>query len=277
MPLISTFGAMSSRGFGEFAQKTAATYIEDVFSTYLYTGNASTQTITNGIDLSTKGGLVWIKERAAASSNLLFGTPQGTNALLRSNTTNALTAAPSTLTSFNTDGFTLGSDPSTWGVNRINQTTVSWTFRKQPKFFDVVTYTGDGTTGRVINHNLGSSPGMIVFKNYSGISQWPTWHRSLSANNILFLNKTDASASSSGYVSAVSSTTFTINANVNTNGETFVAYLFAHDAGGFGADGSQNVISCGSFTSNNTVQSITLGYEPQFVIVKSSNQAQGWW
>ena len=37
--------------------------VEEVFSTYLYTGNGSTQTITNGIDLAGEGGLVWIKKR----------------------------------------------------------------------------------------------------------------------------------------------------------------------------------------------------------------------
>ncbi len=61
MPLVQTRGAASAQGFGEFAQATAVNYIEEVFSTYLYTGTGSTQTITNGIDLSTYGGLVWGK------------------------------------------------------------------------------------------------------------------------------------------------------------------------------------------------------------------------
>jgi len=64
MPLVQTRGAASAQGFGEFAQATAVNYIEDVFSTWLYTGNSTsggTQTITNNIDLSTKGGLFGLK------------------------------------------------------------------------------------------------------------------------------------------------------------------------------------------------------------------------
>ena len=70
MPLIATRGAASAQGFGEFAQQTSATYIEDVFSTYLYTGNGSTQTITNGIDLSGKGGMIWTKIRIVTGKQI---------------------------------------------------------------------------------------------------------------------------------------------------------------------------------------------------------------
>jgi hypothetical protein len=50
----------------------AGAYIEDVFSTYLYTGNGSTQTITNGIDLDGEGGMVWTKSRSLADANIVF-------------------------------------------------------------------------------------------------------------------------------------------------------------------------------------------------------------
>ena len=90
MPLVQTRGAASAQGFGEFAQASGPViYIEDVFSTFLYTGNGTTQTITNNIDLSTKGGLVWQKDRTtAATDNVLCDTAQGVNYFLRSNLTN---------------------------------------------------------------------------------------------------------------------------------------------------------------------------------------------
>jgi hypothetical protein len=56
-----------------------ANYIEDVFSTYLYTGNAGTQTVTNGIDLSTKGGMVWTKSRSNAYAHSIMDTVRGFN------------------------------------------------------------------------------------------------------------------------------------------------------------------------------------------------------
>jgi len=72
---------------GEGAGGGIPNYIEEVFSTYLYTGNGSTQTITNGIDLSTKGGLVWQKSRSDALSHVLSDTARGTGVFLESDNT----------------------------------------------------------------------------------------------------------------------------------------------------------------------------------------------
>ncbi|NBP03134.1 MAG: hypothetical protein EBU90_24120, partial [Proteobacteria bacterium] len=138
---------MSSAG-----SSTAANYIEDVFSTYLYTGNGSTQTITNGINLSTNGGLVWIKSRTAAINNSLFDTSRGVSNYLNSNTVGS--ASQNTgfgVTNFGASGFTVVDDSSgNYGVNGSGGTYggnyASWTFRKQAKFFDVVTWTATGST-----------------------------------------------------------------------------------------------------------------------------------
>ena len=83
--------------------------IEDVFSTYLYTGNGSTQTITNNIDLSTKGGLVWLKARSQAYDNYLYDTSRGALKDLNSNGNGAEASIAASLTAFNTGGFSLGS------------------------------------------------------------------------------------------------------------------------------------------------------------------------
>ena len=77
MPLVQTRGAASAQGFGEFAQVTAVNYIEEVFSCFLYTGTGAAQTITNGIDLSANGGMVWIKNRTQASDQYVFDTVRG--------------------------------------------------------------------------------------------------------------------------------------------------------------------------------------------------------
>jgi hypothetical protein len=64
----------------------------------------------------------------------------------------------------------------------------------------------------------------------------------------------------------------------NVNGVTYVAYLFAHDAGGFGDDGSENGISCGSYTGNGsaTGPTVTLGYEPQWLMIKRADSTGDW-
>jgi hypothetical protein len=113
-------------------------YIEDVFSTYLYTGDGSTQTITNDIDLDGEGGLVWAKSRNATEWHSLCDTARGVNSQLFSNATNA--ASASGVTQFNSNGYaTTGSQSNLGSTNYV-----SWTFRKAPKFFDIVTYTGTG-------------------------------------------------------------------------------------------------------------------------------------
>jgi hypothetical protein len=276
MPLQATSGAASYDAFGGGAAAMPQ-YIEDVFSTYLYTGNGATQTITNGIDLSTKGGLVWFKSRSNALEHALFDTVRGNTSILCSNITNASNpyGTPNVLTSFNSNGFSLGQDNYGW-VNSDTFSQVSWTFREQPKFFDVVTYTGNSTAGRTVAHNLGSVPGCIIVKRIDGsASNWCVYHRSAGNSNALLLNTTGASASEPTFWNSTTPTesVFSLGTspNVNYSGLNYVAYLFAHDAGGFGLTGTDNVISCGSYTGNGTTQNISLGYEPQWVLIKNSS------
>jgi len=279
MPLQATSGAASYDAFGG-GVAAVPNYIEDVFATHLYTGNGSTQTISNGIDLSTKGGLVWIKSRNQDAGNLLSDTSQGTTKFLISNTTGAQQTDAGGVTAFNSNGFSLGSSS---GFNGNTYSQVSWTFRKQPKFFDIVTYTGDGTnSNRRISHNLGSVPGCIIVKRTNSTSDWVVYHRSLPAtttNRFLMLNSTaayDTSADIWG-TAAPTSTDFGVgNSSVKQNltGATYVCYLFAHDAGGFGLTGTDNVISCGSLThASGTADSISLGYEPQWLLIKRTDSA----
>ena len=94
MPLVQTRGAASAQGFGEFAQASAVpNYIEDVFSCFLYAGTNANITITNNIDLSGKGGLVWQKQRTSAIAHRLFDTVQTLGNELASNSTSAVTNA----------------------------------------------------------------------------------------------------------------------------------------------------------------------------------------
>jgi hypothetical protein len=254
-------------------------YIEDVFSTYLYTGNGSTQTITNGIDLDGEGGLVWIKRRdGGLNSHLLYRTP---NKRLISNQTNAESDETVEVTAFNSDGFSLGNGGT---ANQSAALYVSWTFRKASKFFDLVTYTGTGVN-RTVSHNLGSVPGCIIVKRLDTTSDWQVYHRANTANpetDYLVLNSTAATADSNTRWNDTLPTdsVFTVGteATVNASGGTYVAYLFAHDDGGFGDDGEQNVITCGGYTGTGSAGlAVTLGYEPQWVLIKNSSGSPNDW
>ena len=270
---------MGSAGAGAVAEKL---YIEDVFSTWLYTGTGASQTIANGIDLSGKGGLAWIKGRSGNTGHRFVDTVRGATKSLESNST-AVEATESTgLTAFSSTGFSLGADTD---YNTNTATYTSWTFRKAAKFFDVVTWTGNGATTRTIAHSLGSVPGFIVCKPTSDFDNWRLYHRSLSQNNFGIALNTAAAGGINPFdygngstVTTPTSSVFTVGQNLNSNGATYVAYLFAHDAGGFGDSGNDNVVSCGSYTGNGSTSgpTVTLGWEPQWLLIKRTNSTGDW-
>ncbi len=242
--------------------------------------------------MSTYGGLVWIKGRNAASNHILTDTVRGPgntatdNQAISSNLTAAQDlngAAYDFLDTFTTTGFRPkqgGTTPATRGTNYNAVDYVSWSFRKYEKFFDIVAYTGTGVN-RTIAHNLGSVPGCIFVKKLSSSADWPVYHRSLTNTEFLQLNKNGAKDNS---VNTWNSTTPTAsvfsvgtNSDVNENGDSYIAYLFAHNAGGFGASFTDNVISCGAFTTGGAgTATVTLGYEPQFILIKSSTANEDW-
>jgi hypothetical protein len=278
MPLQATSGAASQDAFVGNGVAVVPTYIEDVFSCFLYTGTAASLTITNNIDLSTKGGLTWIKGRSGATGHRLTDTARGVTKSLASETTDAEATETTGLTAFGTTGFTIGADAD---YNTSAATYVSWTFRKQPKFFDIVTYTGTGVA-RTVAHNLGSVPACIIVKRTdTSAYNWYVYHRSTGNTKKLILNNTSGATSNVAFWNNTdpTSTVFTVGTNVNVNdsGGTYVAYIFAHDAGGFGLTGTDNVISCGTYVGNGLTAGpqVTLGWEPQWVLRKNADANSG--
>lgn len=302
MPNIITQGAGSAQGFGFAAKIGVPLYIEDVFNTYVYTGNGGTQTITTGLNLSTDGGLVWIKNRTTTALNMLLDTVRGagigtantqSNALISSSQSAAGVALPASsndyLSAFTSSGFTVvastGGTNSTRGTNRASDNYVAWSFKEQAKFFDIVTYTGNGAI-RTIPHNLGSVPGCIIIKRVDGTSAWVVYHRNMNngVNAAQYTLQLESTAIQSSVATAFNSTdptstVFTIGTqnNVNLTGGTYIAYLFAHNASGFGPFGTDNVITCGGYTGTGTVNNVALGYEPQLVLIKNSSGTAANW
>jgi len=258
-----------------------ATYVEDVFSTYVYEGNGSTgQTITNGIDLDGEGGMVWFKCRSIGFGSLLFDTVRGTEVGLASDATDAEASYSSALSSFNSDGFTLQGNVAQ--TNESGADMVGWTFRKAPGFFDIQTYTGNGVAGRTVAHNLESVPGMVIVKTLA-TGGWQVYHRSNTAEpetEYLILNSTAATGDYVGMWNDTlpTSSVVTLGDDNDVNGDTvsFVMYLFAHDAQEFGAGSDESIIKCGGFTTTGLTADISLGFEPQFVMTKSTSTTDDW-
>ena len=158
------------------------TYIDNVFSTYVYKGNNGNHTITNGID-NTEGGLLWTKARTVGESHTLFDTVRASNKAIYTNLSERDETRNFNL-NFLSSGFSWNTSDGM--VNNASHTYAAWNFRKKEGFFDIVTWTGNGSAPRSISHNLGSVPGLIMVKcTSSNSTDWMVWHRDLMLKIIL--------------------------------------------------------------------------------------------
>ena len=201
------------------------TYLDDVFSTYVYTGNGGSNTINSGLDMSGEGGLLWIKDREQASAHRLLDTIRGVNKPLKSEVATAQSTQ-----SYNQAWTSTGSTINTTGqINADGIDYTSWSFRKAPGFFDVISWSADsGNNTKTLNHNLGSVPGLIIFKKYDADWSWVTWHRDSGDNTGMYLNTNGAEFTNADMsVSNVTSTQFTVGGDHNGGSGNYIAYVFA--------------------------------------------------
>lgn len=236
---------------------------------------------------NTTHGLVWTKRTDATQNSSLIDTVRGGNKTWSSDSS----AAEATITGsetlrFHGKGYSIAAKSS--ARNADNAKYNSWTFKKQEKFFDIVTYTGNGTAGHTVSHELGSVPGFIIIKNRDQGDRPVCYHRkahdTAPEDKYLFLDSTSAAgdAVTAFNDTAPTDTEFTLGTshNMNANNENYVAYLFAHNDGDgiFGPNGNGDLIKCGSYTGNASAvgPKITLGFEPQFFIIKNRDATGGW-
>ena len=232
-PILGLTGMGGGVGSNIVAGAAGKVYGDDIFSTYLYKGNNSSNTLNTGLDMSGKGGLTWIKSRNSNRQHILFDTERGANKKIASNETAAQYDGTGVYNqTFTSTGFTVNNTLT--DINDINVTYTSWNFRKAKGFFDVVTYTGTGSA-RTVDHNLGSIPGMILIKRLDSSDNWNVYHRGMHSSNpagyYMQLNSIDSigGASNRWNDTDPTATQFTVGTApvVNANGGSFVAYVFA--------------------------------------------------
>jgi len=264
-------------GMDQFFGLSNTFNIEDVFSTFLYTGNGSSQNIVNGVNVSGDGGMVWVKERSGGGGapNIISDTVRGNTKIIQSDSNAAEYSGSTRITAFNNNGFSVGNSTHT---NANSTPYTSWTWKKQTKFFDIVAYTGNGSV-RTIAHSLGEVPGMIFIFRRDTNDNNIVWHRSLSADNkFILLNEANAEGTNGDLFNSTDPTdeVFTVGTETatNANGATYVAYLFGHQ----GNNNADAVISCGSYTGNGAALGalVDIGFEPQFVVTKARSASGSW-
>ncbi len=256
-------------------------YVDDVFSIDRWKGNSSIRTIDNGLDLLGEGGVVFVKGTDLGSDWVVGGTGLGDDHCMCTNNNTGRDNQATKFRQLNTNGFTVGDDNE---VNNSSYEYLGFSFRKQKQFFDVVQYTGNGST-QSIAHNLGSVPGMIIVKCWSDSNKdWIVYHRhsfaSAPGEYRLRLDVDSARHSSSSFWNntAPTATHFSLgnSHDVNGNGDQFVAYIFAHNEAAHGENSDQPLIACGSYTGNGSNVTVDIGWEPQFFLVKGATVGSDW-
>jgi hypothetical protein len=269
---------------------TASTTANEYFDATTYTGTGSSLSITNSGAM--QPDLVWIKIRNQSFDHTLVDAVRGTSKDLESNTTGS-EQTRSTVTAFNSNGFTVGTDSQ---VNSNGNTFVAWQWRASNATavtntsgtitstvsanttagFSIVTYTGNSTNPSTVGHGLGVAPQFIIIKSRSNAYNWVVGSKAIdgfSSGKQLYLNSNSAVAGGENFFSNTqpTSTVFTVKDNfeVNFSGYTYVAYCFAQVAG-YSAFGSYtgNGSSDGPFTY--------LGFRPKYVLIKRTDSAGGW-
>jgi hypothetical protein len=272
--------------------------LENMFRINTYAGDSNASTsIVNGLNMA-KGGMVMTKAMNDGKGWDIRDTVRGPNSRLRCNETNAVDDAADdggiTEFTFNSNGYNPGNGTGTEWTNKINVNYQSLSIRKHKGLFDVVEYTGDGSASNQIAHELECIPGMIWVKDQNADSNWICWHMELNMGNnredyYVKLNSSDQQVSSSdAWASTVpTSTHFTVGnfAETNTNGNKYIAYIFAGGGPGgniggtvFGPNEDEYLCSTGWYTGNSGSQVISsVGFEPEFIILKcfSDNDNQG--
>lgn len=244
----------------------------DYFDTLLYTGTGSSRSVT-GANFSPD--LVWVKSRSGGTNNVLYDTTRGVEKQLVSNNENDEATQSTGLTSFDSNGFSVGSLTS---LNTNAATYAAWVWKEGVlPGFEVVSYTGNGAN-RTISHNLGVAPNMMIIKarTTAGTNQgWPVYHSGSPTPTTTYLGLSQQAAATSSTTvwnsTAPTASVFSLGTDVrvNANDDTYIAYLWA-DVVGFSKFGSftGNGVEAGPF--------VFCGFRPAFIMFKNASATSSW-
>jgi len=250
------------------------------FNTVLYTGN---QTIRSIGGVGFQPDLVWTKTINVANRHELADVVRGSTKRVFSNVTSAELTDSNAITSFDVDGFSLGTSDN---VNWTDKTYVAWCWKaggaavtntdgsitsdvsaNVDAGFSVVKWTTSSAAAWNVGHGLGVAPEMIISKSTTAAgSWWEVYHKDIGTGKYLALQTTGGTYTDSDAFSSVTSSSWT-SYTTNTLG-TYIAYCFAEKAG-FSKIGSYS----GTGVSGTTVST---GFEPAFILVKRTDAASGW-
>ena len=257
----------------------------DYFNTKLYTGNGSTQSITG---VGFRPDWLWIKNRSGTNNHILQDVVRGATKSLESDGTSAETTSSTRVTSFDSDGFSVGSA----GTNNTNSNNyVSWnwlaggsqgssntdgsinttyTSVNTTSGFSISQYEGTGSNA-TFGHGLGVAPQMVIVKNIDATQNWFVYHQEIGATKVIYLDLTNAQQTLSQGWNNTAPTSSVVSigteAGTNQNGSTHIAYCFAEKTG---------YSKFGSYTGQDGAFIYT-GFKPAYILGKNAGGTYDWW
>jgi len=271
----------------------AAPAIEDGtahFQATAYTGNGSSIEVNQSGNSTFQPDFVWIKNRTNAYRHELFDAVRGVQKYLQSQETDAEGTDSTTLTSFDSDGYSYGS--GIWG-NTSGNNIVAWQWKgdgtsgssntngsitggstvnvNDTAGFSIGTYTGTGSA-TTVGHGLSAKPELIIVKNRDQADGWSIYHRTTTATDELRFNTASATPNSAIWNSAEPTpTVFTVGTSHSTNasGENYVFYAWRSIPG---------YSAFGSYTGNGSSDGplITLDFSPAYFMLKRIDSTSNW-
>ena len=260
------------------------------FNTVQYTGNGSTNAITG---VGFQPDWIWGKSHTSGYSHQLYDVLRGATYALKTNGATAQETLSTGLTSFDSDGFTLGSNTN---INASGHTVTAWNWKagttgsgttggsgtaksysysvNTTSGFSIVKYEGNGTNNHQIPHHLGAVPKMIIFKNEQNGYGWDVYHDvSMGNAKRMYLSASNAEASATNFLNSTTPTSTYINlgdaGHTNHSGTSHIAYVFAEKTG---------YSKFGSYTGNGNADGtfVYLGFKPHFFLIKRVDSAEDW-
>ena len=257
------------------------------FNTVQWTGNASTNAITG---VGFRPDWIWGKSHTSGYSHQLYDVVRGATYSLKTNGTTAQETLSTGLTSFDSDGFTLGSNTN---INASGHTVTGWNWKagnsqgssntdgsinttytsvNTTAGFSISTYTGTGSNA-TIGHGLGAVPSVVIVKRYATQGDWIGYFKALGNTKNARFNTTDAADTNSTVWNSTTPTSSVFSVGTfgetNSSGGTFVAYCFAEKTG---------FSKFGSYTGNGNADGafIYTGFKPAWIMQKRTDAANNW-
>ena len=244
------------------------------FQCKIWSGNATDDTaITLDGDKNMQPDLIWTKRRNASTNHDVWDAVRGALKQIAPNNGEAEASISSSVKSFDTDGFTVGTNTN---LNASGGTYVAWCWKESADAgFDIVSWTGNGSSQN-ISHSLSAVPHFMITKNRSATGDWSTYHKFGGGTKTFYLSNTDAIGTtiSPWNNTDPTSSVFTVGGGAYTNGDgnSIIGYLWTE---------KQGYSKFGSYTGNGSATDgifVYLGFKPAWLLVKQSSAAgEGWY